>query len=102
MKELRAELDENVEFIGNTSATFRYLMHIDSAGLMSLMSWVKFGDQKWEMATEHKVKGISEMDWKAEQICHSGKVSTEPEWEQMEGIVSQDFGSGCNPCISWS
>lgn len=38
MKELRAELDGNVGLVGNTSATFRYLMHIDSVGLMSLMS----------------------------------------------------------------
>lgn len=38
MKEVRAELDGNVGLVGNTSATFRYLMHIDSVGLMSLMS----------------------------------------------------------------
>lgn len=35
--------------------------------------------KKWEMATECEVKDISEMDWKTEQICCSGEVSTEPE-----------------------
>lgn len=38
MKELRADLDGNVGLVWNTSATFRYLMHIDSVGLISLMS----------------------------------------------------------------
>lgn len=39
MKGLRAELDGNVGLVGNASATFRYLTHIDSVHhLMSLMS----------------------------------------------------------------
>lgn len=37
------------------------------------------------MATECEVKDIFEMDWKVEQICHSGEVSMEPEQEQVEG-----------------
>lgn len=57
--------------------------------------------KKWEMATACEVKDISEMDWKAEQICHSGEVSTGA-WEQVEGIFLQDFGSGRNPSVSCS
>lgn len=36
--ELRAEIDENVGLVGNTSVTFRYPMHIDCVDLLSLTS----------------------------------------------------------------